>query len=349
MTHPIIKKSIQIIVGLLAVQLFIISFLLAQHSRRTDIESKAWAYLKNYSPNSYYLLNAFYNAPKEYRFGDITITLGPKTSFLDYIDGDSDHDIVASLNTVVHEMCHAFAGTMTYFYLQQQPDVQLGFGDSYSLFFVDSSRSILVPHTEIFPTREIHPIVPKKFQTMRYETYIYPSNKIGSQVHGIYGLLDEWFAYYHGTRTDIDLFDYYAAAAQDQPGRWLDFFAAVNGTYYAHLEFKFYSLKYLLYAQEHHPDIYHQIIANQNFIDAFNAIDSCFSALNQKYFKLKEDIFQQLAAKGIKCSHDEKYDYVGLSGRGNFLETYNLLDQELGQSEYQSVLSTIQAAANDKK
>lgn len=344
MKQIITKKSFQLVMALMTVPLFLGSLAIAQGSSEETIEGKVWAYLKNYSPNSFRLLKNYYDAPLQYRFGTVTITLGPKTSFLAYIDGDSDRDIVASLNTLVHEMCHAYTSSVTYSYLQQQPDIQVSFGDEYSLFYVDSSRSILVPHTPVFPTREIHPIVPEQFQTMRYETYIYPSSEIGSQVHGIYGLLDEWYAYYHGTRTVIDLFEYYAAAAQNQPNRWLDFFAAVNGTYYAHLEFKFYSLKYLLYAQEHHPDIYREILANNNFIDAFHAIDASFAALNQKYFQMKQHIFQQLAEQGIQGRTDDKYDYIGLRGCGNFLETYQLLDNELNQSTYQSILKFIQSA-----
>lgn len=344
MKQIITKKSFQLIMALTTVELFIVSLVVAQGTRQKTLEGKVWTYLKTYSPNSYRLLKNYYNAPLEYCFGTITITLGPKTSFLDYVDGDSDRDIVASLNTLVHEMCHAYTNSATYSYLQQQPDIPIGFGDEYSLFYVDSSRSILVHHTPVFPTREIHAIVPEQFRTMRYETYIYPSSEIGSQVDGIYGLLNEWYAYYHGTRTDIDLFDYYAAGAKNQPNRWLDFFAAVNGTYYAHLEFKFYSLKYLLYAQEHHPDIYREILANTNFIDAFNAVDASFAALNQKYFQMKEHIFQQLAKQGIQVRTDDKYDYIGLRNRGNFLETYQLLDNELNQSTYQAILKLIQSA-----
>ncbi len=312
-----------------------------------EVEARLWYFLRKYSSNSYHLVKQYQTSPERYQLGKITISLGQKGSLLRFIDGHSDKEIVASLNTLVHEICHGYTRTMAYRYIQQDPKIEYHFGDKYLLFYIDSLRSILVHQTPVFPTSEIHRTIPKKLRTPRYETYIYPANpSLGAQVDGVYGLMDEWNAYYHGTRTDIELFEYYHQQAQHKPGYWLEFFSAVNGTYYAHLEFKYYILKYLLFAHQHHPNMFDQILSNKNFIEAFLTIDRNFADLIDRYFMLKGQIFRELQAQEIECSEDEEFTFVGHHGRGNFLNIYRQLEQELNRSEYQEILTIIQAAAN---
>ena len=317
-------------------------------SEDENIETKVWEYLKKYSENSYYILKKYDEAPQQYSFGNTTITLGEKTNFLIYVTGDSDKDIIKSLNTLVHEMCHAFTSTLVYQYLQEQNIENFNFDDHYFLFYVDNQKSILVPRTKVFRTNEIHESIPEKLQTMRYKIYIYPSSEIGSQIDGIYGLLNELNAYYHGTRTTLDFLDYYSKIAHDNPMHWLEFFSDVNGTYFAHLEFKFYILKYLLFARDHYPEIYQGILANDQFIKAFKIIDSNYSELIKKYFKIKSEILQDLQNKGIESSEDEEYIFVENRGCGNFLGTYKKFEDELNQPEYLSILTALEKAAESK-
>ncbi|MDZ7333927.1 MAG: hypothetical protein ONB33_13520 [candidate division KSB1 bacterium] len=315
-------------------------------SNEQNVEARVWYFLQKYSPNSYYLVEQYLKSPRAFQLGRVTINLGEKGSLLRYIDGTSDSDIVGSLNTLVHEVCHGYTRTVVYQYLQQNPNIFYNFGSKYLLYYIDSLRSILVPQTPVFPTKEIHRVVPKPLRSLRYETYIFPSSAaLGAQVDGIYGLLDEWNAYYHGTRTDIDLFDYYAEKAQKKPSYWLEFFSAVNGTYYAHVEFKFYTLKYLMLAREEYPQIYDQILANKKFAAAFLTIDGKFTDLIDQYFKLKSKVFAELRERNIEFSEDEDYVYIGNAGRGNFLKIYNQLSEELNKPDYQEMLSIIRSAA----
>lgn len=316
-------------------------------SNEQNVEKKVLLFLQKYSPNSYYLVEHYLKSPRQFQLGRVTITLGEKESLLRYIDGTSEKDIVNSLNTLVHEVCHGYTRRLVYQYIQQNTEISYNFGNKYLLYYIDSLRSILVPQTLVFPTKEIHRIIPKPLRSLRYETYIFPSTQsLGAQVDGIYGLLDEWNAYYHGTRTDIDLFDYYAEQAQANPSYWLEFFSAVNGTYYAHVEFKFYALKYLMLAREHYPKIYDQILVNKKFAAAFLTIDRNFTDLIDQYFELKNQIFAELQKRKIEFSEDEDYVYIGNSGRGNFLKIFNQLSEELNKSDYQEMLSIIRSAAD---
>lgn len=311
-----------------------------------SVEGRIWYFLQKYSPNSYYLVKKYVTAPERYQLGRVTVTLGQKGSLLRFVDGESDQEIIASLNTLVHEVCHGYTSTLTYQYIQQDPNMSYKFGDEYFLYFIDSLHSILVPKTPVFSTNEIHRTIPKQLRSPRYETYIHPEKKsLGAQVNGVYGLLDEWNAYYHGTRTDLDLFDYYAQKAQSEPSFWLEFFSGVNGTYYAHLEFKFYTLKYLMFARDHHPQIYDQILSNKQFIAAFLAIDRSFSELINQYFERKKQIFQLLKQQNVEFSEDEDYVYIGYHGRSNFLTIYHQLAEELDKANYRELLSIIRSAA----
>jgi len=199
----------------------------------------------------------------------------------------------------------------------------------------------VVKHSKIFITNEINSIFPEKLKTSRYETYVYPSEQImGSQQSGIYGLLDELNAYYHGTKTSLDLYDYYIQNQNDVSG-WMQFFSDFYGTYYAYLEFKSYMIFYMLYAEKNYKDIYSGILANKDFLYAFRKTDENWKKLLNDFSSTKIKIIKNLEGQGIEVV--ESGDFIMLNGQGvgNFSEKYKLFQTELKDNKYQKIAQSL--------
>jgi len=306
----------------------------AQHRSRTQIKARAWQLLKKYDPNGYNIVTNYYNTPASFRVAGRSINLGSDVDFIAFMNGATDADIAKDLNTVVHEVCHLYTQRLAYKFLQKNPALYNP-RKRYSLFYINEKDSILVTQTKTFPSREIAQIVPEKLRTLRFKNYVYPSQpNQGTQLEGVYGLLDELNAYYQGTKNSMNLYQYYVKETKQTPADWFNFFAEIDATYFSYLEFKFYILKYMIWGQKKHPYIFQGIMANRNFRKAYNAIDVGFEALIDQYFKLKAQILEKLKQKGHKVRQTERYTFIDNRGRGNFLQPYKLLKAELSKPTY---------------
>lgn len=313
----------------------------AQSRNRAQVKARAWQLLKKYDPNGYMIVKGYYDTPASFRVGKTSINLGSNIDFIAFMGGSTDADIANDLNTVVHEVCHLYTQRLAYKTLQKTPTLY-NRKKHYSLFFINEKKSILVTQTQTFPSREISKAIPEKLRTFRFKTYIFPSQTSqGTQIEGIYGLLDEMNAYFQGTKTSMNLYKYYINETKQKPSDWFNFFSEIDANYYAYLEFKFYILKYMIWARKHHPYIYQGILANRNFRKAYNAVDEGFGQLITKYFTLKQKILDQLKEKGHKVRQTERYTFIDNRGRGNFLKPYKLLKAELAKPAYQLIMKAL--------
>lgn len=331
----------KLIINLVLVFMLVMQVAFAQHRSRAQIKARAWQLLKKYDPNGYQIVTNYYNTPASFRVGKTSVSLGSNIDFVAFLNGTTDADIANDLNTVVHEVCHLYTQRLAYKLLQKTPALY-NRNKRYSLFFINEKDSILVVQTKTFPSREIAAIIPEKLRTLRFKNYVYPSQpNQGTQVEGIYGLLDELNAYYQGTKTSMNLYQYYIKETKQAPADWFNFFSEIDATYFAYLEFKLYILKYLIWGRKKHPYIYRGIMANHNFRRAYNTIDQGFGALINDYFKLKEKILMQLKEKGHKVRQTERFTFIDNRGRGNFLQPYNLLKKELTKPVYTQMLKLL--------
>lgn len=301
------------------------------HHDGTPVEKTVWNLLSKYSPDGYTILDEYYKAPSDY--GGQTVS--GDDDFTKWLDGDSEREIVKSMNTLVHEMDHGYNGRV-YLKLLKDEGLSVESGD-YSSFYLGNREAKLVKHTDIFITKEINSIFPQKLITGRYETYVYPSEEImGSQKEGVYGLLDELNAYYNGTKTAFDFYDYYKEK-NNTPEGWSEYLSDFHGTYYAYLEFKTYILVYMLYAKEHYNNIYQGILANEDFLYALKKTDERWATLILNFKDLKKKIIADLQSQGVDASESGGYIFFGTKGTGTFSETYNLFQDELKDSRYQAI------------
>lgn len=301
------------------------------HLTGTPIQKLTWQLLSTYSPDGYYILDEFYKAPTEYG-GQ---TQSGDDDFTTWIDGQSELDVVKSLNTVVHEVDHGFTGRV---YLKILKETNSPVEDGgYSSFYLGNKETRLVRHTDVFVSKEINSVYPSNLVTSRYQTYVYPSEPImGSQQSGVYGLLDEWNAYYNGTKTSVDLYKYFKEKMNDADG-WSDFFSDYYGTYYAYLEFKSYILVYMMYAKKNYPDKYQGFMNNADLLYSLRKTDEIWKKVILNFKNLKASIIADLSSRGMEVEEKDGFIFINGSGTGNFMETYNKFQEELKKPEYQGM------------
>ena len=268
--------------------------------------------------------------------------------FVHLIGGNDERACLASLNTIVHEDNH----TLHTFFGREVLKNKFGsFSDvfySYDYFYLANGAFTLMKKTKTFPSKEMIPTIPERLRTFRFPDYIDTSNELQStQNEGIYGLLDEFNSYYQGTKVEFDLLGYYEK--KGKAATWHDFFSGVNTTYYGCLEFRFFILKYLMYAKAHHPDIYRGILDNKAWCYTFLAVNQNVSDLMRDYFAEKPAIFERLRGYGWKVSEQDNMLYInqgnGTVGHMNFMIVYTLLDEEMKKPEYLAVLETVKEHA----
>lgn len=326
----------KIILFLLLLQLFLIA-----EAQNKDVEVEALELLEKYDPMGHYILSETINAPSNYNFGGQKMFLSGSKKFARYIQGKEADDLIKSLNTVVHEMTHGYTHKLTYKILEERGE-QPVFKTQYLAIPISEEESILITETETFPSRKLAEVIPEALKTFRFKTYIKSKNPIlSTQQSGIYGLLNEFSAYYHGTRTSYHTFKYYVNKSETSNQDYLDYLSDVNSTRNAHMEFKYYILQYLIYAKKHNREVYHGVVSNNEFKEAFQKIDALFFQLQQDYSNRRREIADILTEKGIRVHYDDDIDWIGTSGVGSFRNEYNTLKNELEKEPYINMLKAL--------
>jgi hypothetical protein len=298
--------------------------------------------LKEHSPTGYYIVDQYEKAPEEVEFKDWKQKIY-KHDFMEYVRGETIENLLLAINTVVHETCHSYTLVKTY---QLSKDNNGKTVPGYDAYYVGNDINILVKKTTTFNTVEIAASIPESLRTFRFKTYVSGESKnVRSKSDGVYGLLDEYNAYYHGNKAAFDLYPYYRDKMNEGPEKWHKYFAGINGSFSANMEFKFFIIRYLQYAKTNYPKIYRGIIQNKDFIAAFRAIEKNHEELVRDYFRVKEEIYEILRKEGDTVWEDEKYYYIeqghSRTGASHNLEDFYLLQKELENEEYQPILAEL--------
>jgi hypothetical protein len=304
-------------------------------------QARHWLAL--YDPDGLFMLDAFEDAPRVLTFGNMTVTLDSHDDFDSYIRGDSRLEHVQCLNTLVHELSHAYTDRLAWAQAAER-NLAVEMKDQYSCYYLGGGESVLVHETPGFPSRDIHADFPAELKTERYRTYVHPSKPdLGTQKHGVYGLLDEFIAYYQGTRAAFRCAPFFREQAGRSPRVWLDFFDTVHSTSFARAEFRLYILRYLLRARAKAPKTYRLILENDGFRTVFNAVDSLYGALIEDFSRMKQETLEALGQAGYRTEVDNRYVFIGNEGRGHFQDVYQKLYREMEKSQYRQVLGELQA------
>ena len=120
------------------------------------------------------------------------------TDFLCWFSGGQP--IISNIDTAVHETYHGYTHRQANTFYGER--IYLGGGKYYD---VDYS---VVYGGNFTKTEEMAQSIPVELQTTRYYGYIAPGNYVTANTQGVFGLLDEFTAYYWGLETMNSLAQY---------------------------------------------------------------------------------------------------------------------------------------------
>lgn len=261
--------------------------------------------------------------------------------FTEYLSGSTDErSLLQAVNTVVHEECHEITNSRGLQILKNIFGRIYNKFYNYHYFYISDRCSVLIKISDTFPSREMAHTFPEHLRTFRFTYITAKDERQSTQVLGIYGLLDEFNAYYQGTRAALDLLPYYKS--KGATANWNDYFQNVNVTLYGCYEFKFYILKYLIYARSYHNDIFQEIQKNYSFIRAFMEIDKMIKKLEKEYSGNKSGIYSLLESYGYEIEEDPaKLSFK----KGRYISTYStfqdiilLLQKEMKKEKYKQII-----------
>ncbi len=238
-----------------------------------------------------------------------------------YIQGEW---LVNGLDTVVHEECHIFT------------DI----GGGKERIYEGSEKSIEVPYTDVFESKEMADSVPEECRGRRFETYVSePKDGHLSNVEGAYGLLNEFNAYSWGMSNVVAMYPYFDRFTDDLD-TWGSFISNGASNRLAYAEMKYYLLHYLRYAEENHPDVYRQIMENREFCLAYKDIDSRYAA---RIAEFEEDLpkvegkLKQAGHEADCASNNGEYFNIDSNGFGLMTGEYNTFLDEISKEPYASI------------
>ena len=298
----------------MALLVFVVGFsVLAQE--KGSASDRAWVLdaLKRYSPDGWFIVDTY------------TKKVPRGTDFMEYWDGPGDDKRWDALNTIAHEISHGYMREVS--------------GGDGIYYYISPRQSILVPVGKLYITNKMVDSIPDELRTFRFSYVNSTDPHLGSQQEGAYGLMDEMNAYWIGTQTSADMLPLMEAKAANAP--WEHYFSSVTGTLYGILEFRFFVLRYLLFAQQHESAVYQDILANTAFRQAFAALDKRACDFTSGWLKKKPALYERIRGMGLAIQEDGDLLMIGDGGSGTFMDIYELLRQEMAKPLYSALLSQL--------
>jgi hypothetical protein len=247
--------------------------------------------------------------------------------FEQWLDGKKETDLISDYGTVIHELFHGVSES----------------SDSYQYLLLDSAYVTKYNYGKVFNSKELNSIFRKGQQDsiMRYGLYVGGSNKLpdgkvdnrinsnrlneaSSIGFGIYGMFEEFCAYYQGANAAFKLFGYYEQKyGKKENDAWKDYMSDVKGDLVAFFEFRIFMSNYLSYAKNKHKAVYDGIVNNKEFKASFTLFEQRFEKLYNDYYKVENEILKfqkpdnteminQLDWSG---SNQDLYKFISMAGR----------------------------------
>ncbi|MES0491908.1 MAG: hypothetical protein ABUK01_18075 [Leptospirales bacterium] len=178
-----------------------------------------------------------------------------------------------ALSSAVHEETHAFTGSAKYDMLGKHISKRgntIAFevpNGGISSFYLDGWGIHHLFRTKYYDSKKMTAILPaKKFKGLRYDTYIVGGEYSVSRQFGIYGLLNEYHAYYHGNKINHGM---------NEDGVYKD----LSNAYTAFPEFTLFILKYMQFAKKRYPAIYKTMMKEKETLETFIRIHDKFEPI----------------------------------------------------------------------
>lgn len=260
---------------------------------------------KNYSPGSWELLQYYEELPRKVSAqseNDYVINSSKSVDTYHYVKYHSKVACINSMATNVHEIAHAYHSLKAYDYASQN-NKMLKWENTSGYIYLSPTEGYPVsfPRKLLFPSRELAGRIPASRETFRYDTYITGTNF--TQDDGVFGLLDEFHAYYLDSRFCYDMYEVYKKI-YPRPGNGLiKWITHTQSTMAAFYEFHFFIQEYLLYMKEKHPENFEQLMQYAPFRQAYGAI-------YERYHQLVNDYRNLIVSKKERLNKEGKAEAV---------------------------------------
>lgn len=230
------------------------------------IKMKAIANIKRWCPEYMLLVDSAYCGP-----GCYNAMVGNKMIMY---DGDTNIRFPEELETLIHESTHH--------YNKEVWEWGKNFNHRY---MVTPGQDLWARHTKLYTSSEFIAIVPKDAPTkiFRYGLYVGHDSHVSANSWGIYGMMDEFSAYYNGSRSAW--IGYHLAKSRGDKKAMEIFEQRCLGVYFAWYEFRTFTGWYLTYAKLKHPDVYKETMENRDIAKVFTELDREFGELVVKVEK----------------------------------------------------------------
>jgi len=263
---------------------------------------------RKYSPDSWYLLMQYENLPllNEALTADSdVITTQKALETFQYLRGRTRLDLLARMETNVHEIAHAYFDQNAFRYIKEN-NLTMDWNNSHGYIYISPSRGFYItfPLKSLFPSRELLQDIPKELQTFRFETYI--NGSTSTQSEGVIGLLNELYAYYTGSKYCFEMLEPYKTAAGSDASGLFEWTSRTQSTMSAFYEFDFFIREYLLYMKEKYPEDYYKLKLYKPFNEAYVTVHTLYKELIDKYQQRIKDEIKFLNSSGDTEAKIEK-------------------------------------------
>jgi hypothetical protein len=227
-----------------------------------------------------------------------------QSSFLEYANNEETaKGLLDNLNTVIHETCHGY-------------NSKIGFKSGWKNdgYFIAQGITIAAKQGSYFPSTVLNKIVPKEQQEkiFRYETYVSGASNNTATLQGVYGFVDEFGSYYHGSKVDLAMMPFYETICPYTDVKcWVsDYLSSIQSTLYAYYEFRLFIAWYLQYAEKHEGKVFQELMTNQNLRVAFTLLDDQYKQLVDDYFNVRNKLVAKLTTAGTEIELTDEYIYI---------------------------------------
>lgn len=260
-----------------------------------------------YSPDSWDLLMQYDNLPltTEVRTEDSIIVTQKTLETFHYLRGRTRLDLLASMETNVHEIAHAYFDQNAFRYILDGK-LTMNWENVNGYIYISPSKGFFInfPMKLLFPSRKLLEVIPKKLQTFRFDTYI--DGTTSTQSEGVIGLLNELYAYYTGSKYCLEMLEPFKTAAGSDASGLFEWASRTQSTMSAFYEFDFFINEYLLYMKENYPGNYDKLKQYKPFNEAYGTVYSLYKELIDKYQQRIKDEIRLLNSSGDAEARTEK-------------------------------------------
>jgi hypothetical protein len=205
-----------------------------------------------------------------------------------------DYCMLLDVTTAVHETTHLFsdwAACMSPDYSTSRPGSLSYYAPAQLLaVYLEDWGIHYILYTETVPSANITPLIKDKrlLEHFRYETYIDPSSTYHvTQYHGIYGLMNEYHAYYYSLVVEFNKVNDLGiemSVKKSETSRLI--YPYYTDICLAFAQFSMYLLTYFRMVEKEHPGIYSELLRNHTLLEAFIRVHDAFKTLQHELIEL---------------------------------------------------------------